>query len=210
MSKVQHKIQNLAKYFSYFDALQKKCDSNAVSKSPSTFGEYYLSLLKNAKKFDTSAIRNIAYMLWKGEYFDMDKPQAKDIMYDLAFHNNQISDPHSAYLYARFCLDEGKFQDFQHILYGLIKKDFFPAHALLGNSYHYGNGVKVNYVKAASHYQKAIQKGHAPAKVLRAKLLMKNRNPFKLFWGLVLWVLAIAHMGVIGAKDNVDDIRLIY
>ena len=147
---------NEAAYFnalkSYIDEIEKNILPNVsndlVSKSPAYYGISYKKQVELAISGDFDALRHVGLLLYDGVYLPKDKPFALKLLKKMAFGSNELPpgfNSPAAYSYAKIILKEGDAEKSKRILERLIKADFSPAFALMGNIHQYGYGVNPSF-----------------------------------------------------------------
>jgi len=168
-----------------------KVNSSTASKSPAYYGILYKKQVEMAISGDFDALRHVGVLLYDGVHIPKHKQLALSLLKVMAFGSDKLPlgfNPPSAYSYAKLTLKEGNPQKTIDILKQLIDVNFIPAMALMGNMYHYGNGVTQDFSNANKYYKYAQSRGHIYATSLRAKLHFQNKNFIKKIIGLMLYL----------------------
>lgn len=201
----------LPKYKQYLLNLKSLCSSRLTSKSPENFGEEYWCIIERASNGHIPSFVYLANLLLTDSVFPSDKPQARDMLYDLAFNSGSLPQKFPIYFFAKSSLGIGEYDEALHLLNELTESDYLPAYALLGNMYQFGSGVEANYHRADNLYKYASQRGHGAAKVLRAKMQRSSDSIVVKFIGTIKLITAFFWNSYLGflVSDNYD-VRKIY
>ena len=207
---------NEAAYFNalkpYIDEIEKNILPNVsndlVSKSPAYYGISYKKQVELAISGDFDALRHVGLLLYDGVYLPKDKPFALKLLKKMAFGSNELPtgfNSPAAYSYAKIILKEGDAEKSKRILERLIKTDFSPAFALIGNIHQYGYGVNPSFKEANKYYNEAQIRGHIYATALRAKLHLAQSSLIKKLSGGLLFLCFIWRVVLNELGKNKND-----